>query len=219
VPKLPAKLIATLLVVAIHALPAVAQVERTGGGASAQIMQQYQQASAERSALQAANEKMKKELDDTKSQLASANKQLLALRSNTNSSQAAVAAALTSKKAADDALEQTRTKLQELIGRFRDMTATLAGVETERNQLKQQVAASAAQYDKCAQTNFELYQVARESLDRLDHQGIFSAIARSEPLTRIQRTRLENLVDEYRIRAEQLRVERQGSAPVAPKAN
>jgi hypothetical protein len=43
-------------------------------------------------------------------------------------------------------------------------------------------------------------------LKRYEHVGMFTKVSAAEPFTRITRTRLENLVDEYRIKAQDLRV-------------
>jgi hypothetical protein len=43
-------------------------------------------------------------------------------------------------------------------------------------------------------------------LTKLEDQGFWSRAARVEPFTRIKRTQLENLVDEYAARAEEQRI-------------
>src|SRR5579883_1907505 len=80
---------------AFVAIPAIAQVQRSGGGggASAQLMMQYQQASAERDKLQADNTKLKKDLDDLKKQLEAANKQAAASKAGVSRDVAQLAAA------------------------------------------------------------------------------------------------------------------------------
>jgi chromosome segregation ATPase len=193
---------------------ACAQVERTAGGANAQIVQQYQQAAAERSALQSANAKLKKDLDDQKKQLDDALKQLGAYKAKAGANVSQVASALAAKRGADEEVEKLRVKLEELLARFRNTVGTLAGSETERGQLKQQLAATIAQYDVCAQRNYDLYTIGNEALTRLEHQGVLDVVSRKEPFTRLTRTRLENLVDEYRQRTEELRLPRAGGTPL-----
>jgi len=96
--------------------------------------------------------------------------------------------------------------MQELISRFRETVTQLRAVESDRTLLQQQLTQSKAAFDKCAQANYQLYQVNNEVLDRYAHQGAFSYLARAEPFTRIKRTEIDNLVLEYRERAEELRV-------------
>jgi chromosome segregation ATPase len=185
------------------------QVQRSGGGASAALVQQYQQAVAEKTQLEADNTKLKTELDDAKKQLEATKKQLAASKSGASASAAsALAAAQAARDSSAQALEQSKARMQELVGRFRDTAVTLRSVESERSQLQQQLAQSKADFDRCAERNYDLYQVDREVLDRYEHEGAFSHLARAEPFTRIKRARVENLVEEYKQRAEELRVQK-----------
>ncbi len=194
---------------------ALAQVQRSGGSAaSAALMQQYQQAVTERAQLQADNEKMKKELEDLKKQLDSSRKELSQLKAGSSRSQAALAAVQASKESSDKALADSKSKMQELIGRFRDTLTTLRAMETERTQAQQQLSQSKTAYDQCALRNDALYQVDNEVLDRYQHQGAFSYLERAEPFTRLKRTQIDNLALEYRQRAAELRVKK--AAPGAP---
>ena len=186
-----------------------AQVQRSGGaGANAQVLQQLQQAMAERSQLQAENAKLKKDLDDLKKQLASAQQQATSSKAGADRNQAAVAAARAATESSQKNLEETKSKMQELVGRFRETITTMRGIETDRSQLRQQLASSQSAYDKCAQDNDALYQVNREVLDRYAHQGAWSYFERSEPFTRLKQTQIENLTVEYRQRADELRMKK-----------
>jgi hypothetical protein len=105
--------------------------------------------------------------------------------------------------------------MQELVGRFRETITAMRGIETERNQLQQQVAAGQSAFDRCAETNYALYQINSEVLDRYAHQGAFSYFERSEPFTRLKRTQIDNLVLEYRQRADELQVKKTAAAKTA----
>jgi hypothetical protein len=186
---------------------AVAQVQRSGGGsANAALMQQYQQAVSERGQLQADNEKLKKDNDDLRRQLETLKQQLASTKAGVTRNEAALATAQASNDNNAKTLADTRGKMQELISRFRETVTQLRAVESDRTTLQQQLTQSKAAFDKCAQDNYQLYQVNNEVLDRYSHQGAFSYLARSEPFTRIKRTEIDNLVLEYRERAEELRV-------------
>jgi chromosome segregation ATPase len=208
-------MVAASLCVAM-ASDALAQVQRSGGGANAQLAQQYQQIATERAQLQADNDKLKKELDDTKKQLQAAKQQLAASKTSTGSSAAQLAAAQAASQSAAQSLEQTKTRMQQLVDRFRETAVTLRDVESDRSRVQQQLAQSKSDFDRCAERNFQLYQVDSEVLDRYEHEGTLDHLARAEPFTRIKRTQVENLVDEYKTRAEELRVQKAAPAPVPP---
>jgi hypothetical protein len=130
-----------------------------------------------------------------------------------------VAAARAEAQANEQALAQARAKLQELIGRFSGTTAALAGVETDRNQAKQQLAAALGQYDRCVERNMGLYDISTDLLNHLEKRD-FGSFSPMEPLTRLKRARIENLVDEDRARTAELKLKPRESAaiPDAPPA-
>lgn len=203
--------------------PAMAQVQRSGGGGNAALMQQYQQMASERTQLQADNAKLKRDLDDLKKQLDAAKQALAASKAGASRGQAAaLAAAQAAVQTANEnnakAQADLKGKLQELVGRFRETATQLRGVETERADLQQQLLQSKADLDKCAQRNYDLYQVDREVLDRYQNQSVLGYMARAEPFTRIKRTQIDNFVLEYKERAEALRVKQAGGSTPAPAA-
>lgn len=187
---------------------AAAQVERSGGGESQRIMQQYQQLAAERTTLQADNARLKKDLDAAKADLAAMKKERDAAKAQIGAAQTAVSQAKSSKEGVDKSLELTKQRFTELIGKYRELAQNTKDVETERSQLRTQLAAGNRAFDGCAEANLQLFEINSEVLDRYEHTGLFTRVSASEPFTRVTRTRMENLVVEYRERAEQLRVKK-----------
>jgi chromosome segregation ATPase len=184
--------------------PLLAQVQRSGGE-NQKFMQQYQQMAAEKSALQAQLAQMQKDLEQAKSGLAAANKERDALKRTAGVPAAAVAQLTASKEAAERSLDQSKQRLTELVGRFREMATSLRDTEADRAKLRKDLEERNAGFDKCAQDNLQLYEINGEILNRYEHVGLFTKVGTAEPFTRITRTRMENLVVEYRARAEALR--------------
>jgi chromosome segregation ATPase len=186
--------------------PAVhAQVERSGGGnASAQLYQDYQQAVAERTQLQADNAKLKQQLADAQQALGAAKQQLAAAQASSRGGDARLQAAQAAAAASNKSLETLRAQTQELVMRFRQTITTLRDIESDRAQLRTQLADSRSAFQQCARVNDQLYQVDNEVLDRYARQGMFAYLSRREPFTQIERTRISNAVLEYRQRAEEL---------------
>jgi septal ring factor EnvC (AmiA/AmiB activator) len=192
-----------------------AQVERSGGGANAQLAMQYQQVVSERTQLQEENEKLKKDLGDLKKQLDDAKHELTASKAAEGvRDQAQLTAAQAARDSSAKDLESAKGKMQELVDRYRDTTTTLRTVETDRAQITQQLSASKAAFDKCAQDNVAISQITAEVLDRYEHQHLFSNLGRAEPFTKIKQTEIENLVLEYRQAVDQLHV-KPASVPAA----
>ena len=216
-----ARFIAVLLAaVLVGAAPVRAQTQRSGGGGgdSQRIMQQYQQVSAEKTALQAQVAQMKKDLDGAKAELAAAKKERDELKARAAGSSAAaaqqVAQANASKEAVEKSLDQNKQRTAELVDRFKETIATLKGVESDRDTVRRNYEELNAKYDKCADNNDQLYQISNTVLDRYSKVGFFTKASAAEPFTRITRTRIDNLAVEYHLRAEELRLKK--AAPPAP---
>jgi chromosome segregation ATPase len=186
-----------------------AQTQRSAGGESQKIMQQYQQLAAEKTALQVQVAQLKRDLESAQTELASVKKERDALKARsagTRSTAAQLARANESKESAEKSLEQNKQRTEELVERFKQTIGTLKGVESDRAQLQRNLVSLNAAMDKCAADNVELYDISTTVLDRYDRVGLFTKVGTAEPFTRITRTRIDNLVIEYRARAESLRV-------------
>jgi chromosome segregation ATPase len=194
-------------VLAVHA-PATAQVQRSGGGEAQKFMQQYQQVAAEKTALQAQVAQMKKDLDAANAELAAVKKDRDALKAHTGGSAAAVAQATSAREAAERNLEQSKQRMGELVSRFRETATNLKDVEADRANLRKDLTERNNAFDKCVENNMQLYQINGEILDRYEHVGLFTKASAAEPFTKITRTRIDNLVVEYREKAQELRAKK-----------
>jgi multidrug efflux pump subunit AcrA (membrane-fusion protein) len=94
--------------------------------------------------------------------------------------------------------------------------AELAAAKKERDALKVRAAAAGTEAASIAQLNssreatdnLQLFEIGNEVLNRYEHVGLFTKVSALEPFTRLTRTRIDNLVDEYRARALENRVQK-----------
>lgn len=198
------------------ALGAQAQVQRSGN-ADARVAQQLQQLSTEKSALQAENNKLKQELEQAKAQLQKYTTVTKDLETRNKALIAAAGKGNTASQQVEEQLERSRAQNQELVGKFRETVQTLRDLEAERATIKSQMAAKDRDYQVCVDRNAGLYELNDEVLHRLEDRGFWSKVSEREPFTRLQRTRLENLIDDYRYRVEELRLEKQQTQRAAAK--
>jgi len=209
-----------LLLAAVAALvpgAASAQTQRSGGGSpNSQMMQQYQQLSAERVALQSENQRLKQEAADAAKQLEALRKERDALKAKSAHADGDVAQARAARETSEAALAKSRQQMDELIARFRETAAQLRTAEEDRARLQQAVTSSGHALDACTVANAGLFQLNGEVLDRWEKEGFFAALGRQESFFRLKRTELENLVDGYRDRAEQLKLHQAAPAPKTP---
>jgi chromosome segregation ATPase len=202
--------IALVVSAAFLASVAHAQAERSGGGGeAARIIQQYQQVAAEKTALQSQLAQAKKDLEASQSELAAAKKERDALKARAGAAATATAEAArltTAQATTEKSLEQYKQRLTEVVAKFRELAANLKDVETDRNTLRADLGKRDAAYQHCATDNVQLYDLATQILDRYEHVGLFTKVGAEEPVTRITRARLDNITDEYREEAKQLRL-------------
>lgn len=213
--------IAATLAVAtlVWAAAATAQVARSGGNANAQLLEQMQQLASERTALQAENERLKGELAGVKKERDSLKAGQQAVERRAQGAATELAHSTAQRQATEQELEQYKAKMQELVGKFRETIQKLREVETEGATAKQTLAVRERDLKACVDHNLALYHLNDEVLTHFDRQGFFSRMAQAEPFTKIKRVRNENLIDDYRSRAQdQLTPSPKPGASEAPAA-
>jgi len=184
-----------------------AQTQRTGSDV-ARVMQQLQQVSADKARLQTENDALKKQLEELKTKASKAGADQAVVQQQKRELETSKA----QQKESADELEKLRDKMQELIGKFRETATQLQAAESDREQLKASIASRERDYKVCVDRNAGMYFLSDEILRRLEDRSLLNHVSEKEPFTRISRTRLENLVDDYRDRIEELRVSRKTAA-------
>jgi multidrug efflux pump subunit AcrA (membrane-fusion protein) len=207
---------AATAVLALAAGPLCAQTARSGGGASAALMQQMQQLASERTELQEELARTKKDLEAMRKERDDLKKGQQAVDQRAKVSAAALAQSASQKAAAEQEATQTKAKMQELVAKFRETLQTMRQIETEGAATKQALAARDQQLKTCVDRNAALYKLNGDILTRWEHESSWSRMERVEAVTKIKRVELENLVDDYRGQADDLRVH--PGAPPAPRS-
>lgn len=198
--------------------PALAQTARSGGGASAQLLQQMQQLASERTALQAENARMKKELDDLRKERDALKKAQQGVDERARVSAVALARSTEQRAGVEQELKTTKDRMQELIAKFRETVQTLRQTETETTAAKQTLATRDREMKVCVDRNLALYRLNDEILTRFEHESTWTRVARAEPFTRLKRIELENLVDDYKAKAQDQKLDPATSTAAAGAA-
>ena len=192
--------------------PAGAQVARSGGAANSQLQLQMQQLASDKTRLETENAKLKKDADDARKELDALKKSQKSVDQRAAESAAALTHSKSETASAEEQLKQTKDKLEQLVAKFRETAQTLRDVEADGTKAKQTLATREQQLQACAEHNVALYKINEEALAYIDRQGFWSHVAAAEPFTKIKRIQNENLVDDYKARADDQRV----PAPAAP---
>jgi hypothetical protein len=191
---------------ALGCAPAAAQTARSGGSASAQLMQQMQQVATERTALQGENDKLKAQIASLTKERDGLKAGQQALDKRAKDATAALSRSGAANSATEQELTQTKAKMQELIGKFRETIQKLREVETQGTAAQQALVTRERELTTCIDRNVALYNLNDEVLKRLEHQGFWTRAAQAEPFTKVKRIELENDIDGYRARAQDQRM-------------
>jgi chromosome segregation ATPase len=195
---------------------AQAQSARKESGNNAQLMQQMQQLAAERTSLQAENARMKRELEETRKERDSLKGEREAGERRLRNAEGAAQRSAGDRQQLEADLAQQKERMTELVGKFRETVAALREVESERANTSRQLETRNTELKSCVDRNVQLYTLNDEILDKFESQGFWSSFAKSEPFTRIKRTQLENLADDYRARAQDGQLPAQGASVAVP---
>lgn len=113
-------------------------------------------------------------------------------------------------QAANGALTSQLAKSRELGASLRgDLEHTrtaLAEMEQKAKALEAESAARKTRIEACEGLNDKLYGVGQELLGKYQHKGVWSSLAQSEPIFRLKRVELENLMQDYQDKLEAGRV-------------
>mgnify|MGYP003633488220 CR=1 FL=1 len=104
-----------------------------------------------------------------------------------------------------DLLQTMKTRMEELIGKFRETAQTLTAAEDENASLLQMLEIKQADIERHVQNNVRLYQINLEILEKYESKGVWDAFVQQEPMTQIKKVEIENIKEEYRTEIEALK--------------
>ncbi len=183
-------------------MTSMAQTERASSSGNTQLMRQMQQLASERTQLQADNARLKQELDAARKERDALKGASAAAEKRLHSLEAGAARAGGERDASAQELAQLRGRMEELVAKFRETATALRDVETQRATAVQTLALRDNELAQCGDRNQKLYDLNDEILTYFGNRGFWSGLASAEPFTKLKRTQLENLIGEYRAKAE-----------------
>lgn len=98
-------------------------------------------------------------------------------------------------------------KLKSALAELARTRDTLAATEKELAAVRQVASQQSRSIRICEDKNLKLYGVATEVMAKYRDQGFWDAVKRKEPFTGLRQVEVENLLEEFRDRADEARVE------------
>lgn len=193
---------------------AAAQSARSGGAtppsAAQQVIAQMQQVGRERDQAQADAAKAKQDLTAAQDELKKLKAELEAVKAKA-ADPADLARAQREAQAANADLERVRGNVNELNRQLHDTAVQLRDSENGRNSLKGTLSTEVRTHEACVRDNAELSSLALDALKHYEQRN-----GSGEPFFRISQTRVQNLVDEYRAKIDDLKAPKPVADASAP---
>jgi chromosome segregation ATPase len=158
--------------------------------AKAQYM--LRQISSEKTQLETELAKVKKEKEQLQKDLDNAKKDHQKTVSSINSQQLQLTSAATEKNNLIKDIEEEKEKLEALTN--------------ESSRLLEKLDAQTNNFQTCYTNNKKLYEINQEILGQYQEKGFWDALAQKEPLTTIGRVKVENLIQDYQYKMDDLEI-------------
>jgi cell division septum initiation protein DivIVA len=198
-----ARVLLLVLLPLLSAAVTAQEVRRPGSDATARLQQQL---AGERTALQAENARLKDQVGKLEQGAKSLTTEKESLARQVSSAESKASRTQAGERVVSSRLESAELRLNEVVGKYKELAEQLRNVEIERTDLSRQAAVDSQALKVCAEKNVQLAGIAGEALDRYENKGFFSALADAEPFTRLKRVEVENAVEAYRQQVESLKV-------------
>jgi chromosome segregation ATPase len=98
---------------------------------------------------------------------------------------------------------ETEKNLQQMTLQFAEASKSLQQLQIEKEQEQKQLSGSV---QLCERKNLQLFQISTELMDKYKSKGVFSALLQAEPFTQLEKVKMDNLLQEYRDKAEAAKV-------------
>lgn len=206
-----AALLGGLLLSLVPLPPSHAQSTRGGGGsreqealAKAQFL--MRQLSAEKAELQARNAQLDGEIEGLKGEVEGLESKLERTRQT-----------LERYKETDGQLrdllrksqERTRDLIEKYNAKLEEAATLIRQLQTDKAELETVSAERQQAIKLCEQKNAELYEANVDLLERYNDKDFWDALKQQEPFTGLGAVEIENLVEDYRYKLEDLRFDRE----------
>lgn len=106
-------------------------------------------------------------------------------------------------------LAETEAKLAETQTKLQATSQTLAQTESAKKQTESQLTNVKQTQQECRKQNHQLYELTRETMNKYRDKTCQDALAQAEPFTGIKKVEVENLLEIWRDRADQARLQTQ----------
>jgi len=208
------------LVVACGTGDAAAEAtKRAGSDDTMRLQMMLQQLNTDKTNLAAENTKLKADLEKAKSQLDALTKERDAGAQKLTHNQQDLANTQARSDALQRGFDTLKGRFDQLVEQYRTTVGQMKDLEQDRDRLQSLAGDYDARVAACERNNDALYKSSLELIDLYEHKGVMTALLEKEPVTKLKRVELENLMDRYRSLADDMRLKDTPPTPPVPAAN
>jgi chromosome segregation ATPase len=189
----------TKLLVCIYTpfLEAAPRDANKSDGAVLKLQAMVKSITSERDAAKAEIPKLTAEIEELKKE----NSKHLAEIKTTTASKEQLDAELNAQKGNTEQvklrLEQTNTRLLEVIEKYKELQQNKNQLNTELTSTKNELQTTQNKLEVCTKDNVKLIESGRDLMDRYQHKGTVSALLQDEPLLQFNSVEMENIIQNY----------------------
>lgn len=196
--------IAIRCAVALLTLTAVPLAARADDDTEAKLRAELRSATIQLRQLQDQNADLQaKQAQDQREKLALTQKlaadedELTQLRQQNQAAQTSAQQLTQKLQAANGAIAAEHNDLNKLQANYQQTVQAAQARDAEATRIEATLVETRKRLFTCADDNVALYDLGTQILDLYDHKGVLGTLASNEPITRLKRVQLENLVQDY----------------------
>jgi len=200
-------IIVTLLSILISVTSFAQSARRDGGSTAAAAQAQYllRQITAERDAMKGELAALKAEIEKKDKKISGLKEKLVSMRSAVSRSRDVIGKFQDNNSMVRDRFMAAREKMQKLVDKFREVVAIMRKLEKENVEMKTALTKHEKDIEQCSAKNVKLLSLNKTIITAYQDKSVWDALRKTEPLTGLERTNWENMVEQFKDQAYQLK--------------
>lgn len=149
----------------------------------------------------------KKAVDKLQEEVASTRATLDETSTNLDAARQSNAALAGRLKDTEGQLERTEAALKEMTASYEQTDRTLAQTQSEKEDLEAKLAEQTRLTTDAEARNRKLHEAGVELMQRFADKGVMDSLLQAEPFTGIKQVQIENVIEEYSYKIDQLKID------------
>jgi len=160
------------------------------------------QVSAQKQELEVANARMAGEIAALEKKLRDATGELKNTRLDLSSEKRMTERTTTRLELVEERLDRTNERFRTTLEQLREANAELRELRFDKDALESELAVTESSLADSESKNLQLYELTIDLTEQYRRKGFLSVLLQRDPLTGLKDTQIQNIIEEYRMRAQ-----------------